>query len=182
MSISFQCDKCGGKLKVPDAAAGRKGRCRNCGLPVMVPARSEPEPDGYGVVVEEPDDEPAPVPARAPVRAEAPAEAFAALAAVPASAAYTPGEMRVTVTDIDMQFTTMIWFMVKWSVASIPAAMILFGVLCSAVLIFSLAFASIVGGAAKYNQVVNGPADVDAARPAVPGVIRIPGRRPAAGP
>jgi DNA-directed RNA polymerase subunit RPC12/RpoP len=184
MSISFQCDKCGGKLKVPDAAAGRKGRCRNCGLPVMVPARSEAAADDYGLVVEEPDDEPTPVPARAPApaREAATPAAFAPPAAPPSVSVYTPAEMRVTVTDIDMRFTSMVWFMVKWAVASIPAAMILFGLLGSAALVFSLLFAGIIGGAAKYNQAKVERADAEAARQAVPGVVRVPGRRPAAGP
>jgi DNA-directed RNA polymerase subunit RPC12/RpoP len=183
MSISFQCDKCGGKLKVPDAAAGRKGRCPNCGLPVLVPARSAAAADDYGLVVEEADDEPLPAPVRAPVRAEAPSPAaFAPPAAPPSVSVYTPGEMRVTVTDIDMRFTSMVWFMVKWAVASIPAAMILFGVLCSAALVFSLLFAGIIGGAAKYNQAKIERAEANAARQAVPGLIAVPGRRPAARP
>lgn len=31
----------------------------------------------------------------------------------------------VRVTDVDMKFTSMVWFMIKWAIASIPAALIL---------------------------------------------------------
>ena len=33
---------------------------------------------------------------------------------------------RVTVTDIKMPFSSMVLFMIKWAIASIPAAIILF--------------------------------------------------------
>jgi len=32
----------------------------------------------------------------------------------------------VVVTNIDMKFGTMVWFMVKWVIATIPALLILF--------------------------------------------------------
>jgi hypothetical protein len=32
---------------------------------------------------------------------------------------------RVDVTDINMRFFSMVWFMVKWAIASIPAIIIL---------------------------------------------------------
>jgi len=34
-------------------------------------------------------------------------------------------EQRVVVTDINMPFGSMVWFMVKWTLASIPAMLIL---------------------------------------------------------
>ena len=37
-----------------------------------------------------------------------------------------PAPTRVQVTDIDMPFASMVGFMVKWALASIPAIMILF--------------------------------------------------------
>jgi len=36
------------------------------------------------------------------------------------------GKQEVIVTDISMSFGSMVVFMVKWAIASIPAAMILF--------------------------------------------------------
>lgn len=37
-----------------------------------------------------------------------------------------PGAQPVVVVDIGMNFGSMIWFMVKWALASIPALIILF--------------------------------------------------------
>lgn len=37
----------------------------------------------------------------------------------------------VRVTDIDMRFSSMVVFMLKWALASIPAAIILFGLACA---------------------------------------------------
>jgi hypothetical protein len=36
------------------------------------------------------------------------------------------GESRVTVTDIDMHFWSMVWFLIKLSIATIPAGIVLF--------------------------------------------------------
>lgn len=47
MSISFQCPRCGKKLKAPDSAAGRSSSCPGCGGTVTCP-----EPDDDGEVVE----------------------------------------------------------------------------------------------------------------------------------
>lgn len=37
MSISFQCPRCGKKLKAPDAAAGKSSKCPGCGGTVTCP-------------------------------------------------------------------------------------------------------------------------------------------------
>jgi hypothetical protein len=37
MSISFECAKCGKKLKAPDNAAGKTSKCPGCGSPVTCP-------------------------------------------------------------------------------------------------------------------------------------------------
>jgi hypothetical protein len=47
MPISFQCPKCGKKLKAPDSAAGRSSTCPGCGGTVTCP-----EADDDGEVVE----------------------------------------------------------------------------------------------------------------------------------
>ena len=47
MSISFQCPRCGKKLKAPDSAAGKSSSCPGCGGTVTCP-----EPDDDGEVVE----------------------------------------------------------------------------------------------------------------------------------
>ena len=47
------------------------------------------------------------------------------------------GMAEVVVTDIHMPFWSMVWFMVKWSIAAIPAIIILFVI--GAVLVGALA-------------------------------------------
>jgi len=37
-----------------------------------------------------------------------------------------PGAQPVVVIDVQMSFNSMVWFMVKWALASIPALIILF--------------------------------------------------------
>ena len=54
-------------------------------------------------------------------------------------------ERRVVVTDVDMPFGSMVQFMVKWALASIPAAIILMIVFAILGTIFGGAFASCVG-------------------------------------
>ena len=44
---------------------------------------------------------------------------------------------KVEVTNFDMPFLDMIWFMIKWTFASIPAAIILLVVLSIILAIFS---------------------------------------------
>jgi hypothetical protein len=42
---------------------------------------------------------------------------------------HLPPSMRiskVSVVDVDMPFASMVWFMVKWAIATIPALLILF--------------------------------------------------------
>lgn len=41
MTIRFSCP-CGALFEVEDQMAGRAGRCRNCGLEIVIPQRSEP--------------------------------------------------------------------------------------------------------------------------------------------
>jgi hypothetical protein len=43
MAIQFNCPSCAATLKVPDAAAGKKGTCPKCGTALLVP-RIEPPP------------------------------------------------------------------------------------------------------------------------------------------
>jgi hypothetical protein len=40
-------------------------------------------------------------------------------------ASRAPAASRVHIADIDMPFTSMVWFMIKWSVAAVPAFIIL---------------------------------------------------------
>jgi hypothetical protein len=38
------CDKCQSKIKVPDSAAGKRGKCPKCGAIIAIPAAEAPEP------------------------------------------------------------------------------------------------------------------------------------------
>src|SRR5687768_17910710 len=38
MPIEFPCPTCRQQVRTPDAAAGKKGRCPNCGTVVVIPA------------------------------------------------------------------------------------------------------------------------------------------------
>jgi len=63
MPIEVTCDGCGARFKAPDAAAGKKGKCKKCGAVITIPV---PEP--VGAPAEEDDmydiAEPAPAPAK----------------------------------------------------------------------------------------------------------------------
>ena len=48
----------------------------------------------------------------------------------------------ITVTDIQMPFGSMVVFMIKWAIASIPAAIILFLIAS----VFAVVFGGIFGG------------------------------------
>src|SRR5690606_21739887 len=53
-----------------------------------------------------------------------------------------PGAQPVVVIDVQMSFNSMVWFMVKWALASIPALIILF-------ILFFLALGTL-GGLGKF--------------------------------
>jgi len=57
-------------------------------------------------------------------------------------ASVVPANREVAITDIDMKFQSMVWFMVKLAIASIPASMIL-GVIFA---VFYVVVAAISGG------------------------------------
>lgn len=53
-----------------------------------------------------------------------------------------PGAQPVVVIDVQMSFNSMVWFMVKWALASIPALIILF--------ILFLIMLGIIGGLGRF--------------------------------
>ena len=59
---------------------------------------------------------------------------------------YNQGYPGVTITDINMEFSSMVLFMVKWVIASIPA----FIILATIVFLFFLGFSLILGGLAAF--------------------------------
>ena len=54
-------------------------------------------------------------------------------------------KQELVIKDIDMQFWSMVWFMVKWAFASIPAIFIIVGILLGIFLLFVALFGSIGG-------------------------------------
>ena len=53
------------------------------------------------------------------------------------------GHQKVKVIDFDMEFGSMVWFMIKWALASIPAFIILFILLTLLVSIFGVSMVSL---------------------------------------
>lgn len=66
------------------------------------------------------------------------------IAALPSSLSPQP----VAIVDFRMSFMSMVWFMVKWALAAIPAAIILVAIVVAAVAFF----AGIFGGAGAFSR------------------------------
>src|SRR5262249_45948890 len=56
MSISLSCEKCGKLYEMPDSAAGKRARCKQCGHEFRIPmkagsaqVRKQPDNDPYGL-------------------------------------------------------------------------------------------------------------------------------------
>ena len=52
-------------------------------------------------------------------------------------------DQKVKVVDFNMEFTSMVWFMIKWALASIPAIIILFILWALLVSIFGVSMVSL---------------------------------------
>jgi hypothetical protein len=152
MPIVFDCPSCSHRLRVPDEAAGRKGKCPGCGERVAIPGESEdsaairdafsfaaaPEPVSPRVAV--PDDlEPAAV--LTPVGSPAASTPAFDAKTTPRPTKAETEPMRVVVVDFNMTFDSMLMFMIKWALAAIPAFIILafIGSLLGAVVLIVLA-------------------------------------------
>jgi hypothetical protein len=48
MAIPVTCEGCGARFKAPDAAAGKKGKCKKCGASILVPV-----PEAVGAAAED---------------------------------------------------------------------------------------------------------------------------------
>lgn len=80
-----------------------------------------------------------------PAPAPAPAIRAAAYEAPQTPSSSTPsGPLPVVVINFDMTFSRMIVFMIKWAIASIPAAIIAFLIACFFALAFSAIFGSMI--------------------------------------
>ena len=121
----MNCPKC--HQPNPDSSKS----CIHCGEPLSVgpapgalpyadpaPAPADPAPSWQAqpAVQSQPDPQPAQPPAPSQQHAPAPS---------PVSLPYNPNLQRVEIVDINMTFQSMVTFMVKWSLATIPALLIL---------------------------------------------------------
>lgn len=71
--IQFECGHCGNAIKLPDEAAGRKGKCNKCGESLTVPEPGDPAGLGYSLAdLEESELEMAPILPRPKKRKAAP--------------------------------------------------------------------------------------------------------------
>jgi hypothetical protein len=141
--ISFVCPACAHALRVPAAAAGRRGKCPACGKPVDVPQPvSVPVDDdpaiGFGLADDNEEAEPvqlpphksfAPPPVATPTTTPQPPPVDPTTApARPSIALDTPGQtgpIRVKVVSFDMPFFDMVWLILKWGLAAAMAAVII---------------------------------------------------------
>lgn len=108
MDISFNCSKCGQSMVIDEDAAGVTIDCPNCGEPSYVPSQStviasEPEPLAVAP--------PPPISQQPALQITAPNDVTA--------------RTEVVITDVQMPFWSMVVFMIKWAIASIPAAIVL---------------------------------------------------------
>jgi hypothetical protein len=108
MDISFNCSKCGQSMVIDEDAAGVTIDCPNCGEPSYVPSQS-------AVIADEP--EPLAVATSPPLPPESSVQ-------IPPPNSVTI-RTEVVITDIRMPFWSMVALMIKWAIASIPAAIVL---------------------------------------------------------
>jgi hypothetical protein len=152
MPIVVDCPVCSRKLRVPNSAAGKTGKCPSCNAPVAVPQAASDEP--FSAIDLDDDDS---LVGHIPKKPDPPSDLppiFPPLPAAPASVTQSPGTtprpqqfvppprptaMRVVVVDFDMSFTNMVIFMIKWALAAIPAAIILVGIVGIALMAFLMA-------------------------------------------
>lgn len=122
------CSNCG----TPNPGTGKF--CINCGYPLAAP---------LAAAATSTIQEPIP-PAAAPALRSAPEpKPVVPSAGGPAVAPFVP--TKVTVTDVSMPFGSMVVFMIKWAIASIPAIIILFVLMAIVSAIFGGIFGGIFG-------------------------------------
>jgi len=142
MQIKFECEHCGQHMTVEESSAGQAYVCPNCRQEVEVPRRGKhlqhpveeppaPPPPPPRRLIEEP---PPPPPPQPVVRPRAPAPAV------------EPDIYPVTIVDINMRFGSMVRFMIKWALASIPACLVVGAIFFLVGLVCWLLFAVFAAG------------------------------------
>ena len=104
MDVHFTCPFCEQPMTVDQQGAGADVSCPACGRSVTIPQQSDRPPD-------------APKPPAVPPVPRPPS--------VPITVSPRPQPMQVIVKDFEMSFGSMVIFMIKWSLAAIPALLIL---------------------------------------------------------
>lgn len=122
MDIHFTCPFCDQPMTVDHQGAGADVSCFGCGRSVTIP---------------QPIDTPA-NPRKPPVIAPV------SRPPAPTTVSRSPQPMQVIVMDFEMNFGSMVVFMIKWSLAAIPALFIL-----AAIGLAVLAFFASMGAALK---------------------------------
>jgi hypothetical protein len=136
MSIAFECRHCGKTGQAPDKLAGTLVQCPGCGGAVAIPhlepsTGPPPEVQTRNLAT-----------AHEPIRERNETNVPVGLA--PSNhhtEARTPRDVRIT--DISMPFGSMVVFMVKWMLASIPALAILFVLFLIALLMLQTFFSGL---------------------------------------
>lgn len=136
MDINFHCEKCKQALAIEYTAAGTVVTCPKCGQPTHVPAKPLaalphlPAKPGLGPHATKSVTVTAPLPTKTMgPAASAPHAEISIVAPHP-----EPLPARVVVTDFRMPFGSMVKFMTLWSLAAIPAFLILAGLVALVVL------------------------------------------------
>ena len=127
----MNCPYCGNELRFSADHEGRRARCKSCGKVLTVAVEQvgtvelaiepvAPEADPLASLQAATESTADPTPASAPMfqQPETPVQQQP-----PASA--RPGVTPVRIVDIRMNFISMVVFMVKWALASIPATILL---------------------------------------------------------
>jgi hypothetical protein len=133
VSIEFDC-MCGARYRVKDRNAGRAFQCRACQASVIVP-----DVEALDLGIRTGNTPPPSVPAPdAPV----PDSSWSAPAIVFAQRPPSPGRratpQRVVVVDFDMPFSSLVWLLIKLSLAAIPAMIVVWAISVSFLLLVAL--------------------------------------------
>lgn len=148
MSVTVDCPSCKRKIRVPDTAAGRRGKCPSCGTILDVPTAAQVVV--FATLSLDEDDLPyghtSPVPEPGPAVASSSSggarssslkavasalhghhsgEASGGVSPRSVGASHSAGPLRVAVVDFDMPFWSIVMLMVKLVIAAIPAIFIL---------------------------------------------------------
>jgi hypothetical protein len=140
MPILFNCPLCSHRLKVPDDAAGKRGKCPACGVRVAIPHESEDSGD-FPIPLDaalatslnpSTPSKPGPIPSGLDSDADLVIPPSAIVSTSASNLSQSPHQrlhpqsipVRVVVVDFDMKFASIVGLLVKFALAAIPAIVI----------------------------------------------------------